>query len=210
MEIPALTQIRVLIASGRSASLKKAEGLLEVFLKVSEEYHLVNQIIEASVLKSLLLAKQEQVEKALEVLAEVISLAEPGHFIRPFIEAGPAMQGLLEKLLTRNDYPYYAKHLMSSMKKYHGSNDIHASTGQAPKYMIKKNSIEVDNESLSPRELEITNLLAEGWRNKEIASKLYVSEGTIKKHIYNMCQKWAVHNRIKLIQKARELGYLDA
>jgi DNA-binding NarL/FixJ family response regulator len=74
--------------------------------------------------------------------------------------------------------------------------------------MIKKNIIEVDNESLSPREIEITNLLAEGLRNKEIASKLYVSEGTIKKHIYNMCQKWAVHNRIELIKKATDLGYL--
>src|SRR5262249_28639433 len=48
---------------------------------------------------------------------------------------------------------------------------------------------------LTPRELEIVRLLAEGRRNKEIADKLSIGEGTIKVHLHHIYEKLHVDGR---------------
>jgi DNA-binding NarL/FixJ family response regulator len=45
-------------------------------------------------------------------------------------------------------------------------------------------------------------------RNREIAERLFNSEETIKKHIYHMFQKLEVKNRISLVAKAKEKGFV--
>ena len=62
--------------------------------------------------------------------------------------------------------------------------------------------------SISIREREILKLIAEGLRNKEIADKIYVSPGTVKKHIYNLFRKLKVSSRINAIDKAKESNLL--
>ena len=51
---------------------------------------------------------------------------------------------------------------------------------------------------LTPRELEITALVSAGLRNKEIARRLGLTEGTIKAHLHNIYQKARVPNRTVL------------
>jgi DNA-binding NarL/FixJ family response regulator len=60
----------------------------------------------------------------------------------------------------------------------------------------------------TPRELVVLQYLSNGMRNKEIATALFVSDDTIKKHLYNMFQKLSVKNRLSLVSKARELGLI--
>jgi len=62
---------------------------------------------------------------------------------------------------------------------------------------------------LSLREIEILEYVAEGLRNKEIATKTFVSSETVKKHLYNISKKLDVSNRINLVAKAKELGVID-
>ncbi|WP_424283001.1 helix-turn-helix transcriptional regulator [Eudoraea sp.] len=52
-------------------------------------------------------------------------------------------------------------------------------------------------------------MLHKGLRNKEIAEIIFVAEGTVKKHIYNICQKWNVNSRIELLKIAREFGLIE-
>jgi len=52
---------------------------------------------------------------------------------------------------------------------------------------------------LTERELEVLQLLAYGKRNHELASILYVSEGTIKTHIHNIIQKLGVEDRTQAV-----------
>jgi DNA-binding NarL/FixJ family response regulator len=59
---------------------------------------------------------------------------------------------------------------------------------------------------LSERELEILSVLAAGASNREIASKLYITEGTVKNHITNILGKLGVRDRTQAALKARELG----
>ncbi|HWZ89501.1 MAG TPA: response regulator transcription factor [Polyangiaceae bacterium] len=59
---------------------------------------------------------------------------------------------------------------------------------------------------LSERELEVLRLLARGASNKEIASALFLAEGTIKNHITNVFTKLGVTDRTQAALKARDLG----
>lgn len=51
---------------------------------------------------------------------------------------------------------------------------------------------------LSDREKEIAYLISEGLNNKQIANKLYISEGTVKNYISNIYDKTGIHDRVKL------------
>ncbi len=54
-------------------------------------------------------------------------------------------------------------------------------------------------ESITKRENEICTLLAQGLSNKQIAQKLYISEGTVKNYISSIYDKTGIHDRAKLI-----------
>lgn len=56
---------------------------------------------------------------------------------------------------------------------------------------------------LSPREIEIVRMVAGGLRNKELAQRLGVSEGTIKIHLHNIYKKLKVHSRLELVLHAQ-------
>jgi DNA-binding NarL/FixJ family response regulator len=60
--------------------------------------------------------------------------------------------------------------------------------------------------SLTPRELEIVTMVAAGHRNRVIAEKLEISEGTVKIHIHSIYQKLGVSGRVELSNFARENG----
>jgi DNA-binding CsgD family transcriptional regulator len=61
---------------------------------------------------------------------------------------------------------------------------------------------------LSEREFEVLRLMADGLSNQEIAQRLVVTVGTIKKHLNNVFGKLDVHSRTHAIARARELKLL--
>jgi DNA-binding NarL/FixJ family response regulator len=62
---------------------------------------------------------------------------------------------------------------------------------------------------LSPRELEVLRLVANGFSNKEIAAKLNVVEGTIKIHMTNILSKLRAADRTQAIIVAIQRGIID-
>jgi DNA-binding NarL/FixJ family response regulator len=59
---------------------------------------------------------------------------------------------------------------------------------------------------LTPREIDIVRMVASGLRNKEIADKLHISEGTVKVHLHNIYEKLHVNSRLALLRYAQEKG----
>lgn len=63
-------------------------------------------------------------------------------------------------------------------------------------------------EPLSDRELEIVRLVAAGDSNREIAARLFITEGTVKNHVTNILGKLGVRDRTQAAIQAREMGLL--
>jgi len=59
-------------------------------------------------------------------------------------------------------------------------------------------------EELTEREQEICTLMVEGLTNRQIADRLYISEGTVKNYISNIYDKTGIHDRVKLIVALKE------
>lgn len=64
-------------------------------------------------------------------------------------------------------------------------------------------------EPLSVREIEVLNLINNGFSNAQIASRLTVAQSTVKTHINNIYGKLGVQTRVQAINKARALNLLD-
>jgi len=59
---------------------------------------------------------------------------------------------------------------------------------------------------LTSREIEVLRELANGITNQEIATRLYISENTVKNHLHNILEKLNLHNRREAIDFARKNG----
>jgi DNA-binding NarL/FixJ family response regulator len=61
---------------------------------------------------------------------------------------------------------------------------------------------------LTAREREVLQLLAEGASNREIGTRLHLTEGTVKNHVSNILGKLHAANRTHAVALAREQGLL--
>ena len=64
-------------------------------------------------------------------------------------------------------------------------------------------------EPLTKREFEILELVAGGNSNKEIATQLYITEGTVKNHLTNILGKLGVRDRTQAALKAKDIGLIS-
>ncbi|WP_431970503.1 LuxR C-terminal-related transcriptional regulator [Nocardia sp. bgisy134] len=60
--------------------------------------------------------------------------------------------------------------------------------------------------TLSPREIEVLRLVADGRSNREIAKELFLSETTVKSHLVHIYAKLGVRSRTSAVARAREQG----
>ncbi len=61
-------------------------------------------------------------------------------------------------------------------------------------------------DALTPREREIVRMVARGMRNRTIADRLSISEGTVKVHLHNIYEKLGVDGRLELVLAAQQRG----
>jgi len=64
-------------------------------------------------------------------------------------------------------------------------------------------------ETLTPRELDVLQALADGLSNLEIAQKLVITEGTVKNHVSSLLAKLGVRDRTQAVLKAQKLNLLQ-
>lgn len=63
-------------------------------------------------------------------------------------------------------------------------------------------------QSLTPRELEVLRLVAEGYSNREVAEMLYLAEGTVKNHVSTLLLKLGARDRTNAVLRALREGLL--
>ncbi len=142
----------------------------------------------------------DQAATALAALEAALRLAEPGGYLRVFLDEGRPMQMLLARWLAQagaNPLRSYATHLLSQME---AEPPVRVPAPAAPAAGLI--------EPLSPRELEVLHLIAQGATNPEIARQLVVAPGTVKAHTASLYRKLDVANRTEAVARARRLGLL--
>jgi LuxR family maltose regulon positive regulatory protein len=140
-------------------------------------------------------------QKSLHLLYQAIMLAEPEGYFRIFVDEGPAVAGLLKKLVSARvldvegnpiDVPLnYVKKIILSF--------------ESDKIQI---SLTESSDPLSSREQDVLLMLSSGFSNNEIAKKLFISKDTVKSHLKNINVKLNTSNRFQAVERARELGVL--
>jgi DNA-binding NarL/FixJ family response regulator len=78
--------------------------------------------------------------------------------------------------------------------------------GFTPRQMADEDQFE---ESLTPRELDVLELLAEGLANKPIAARLGISDQTVKFHVASICGKLGAANRTDAVRRAVRRGLIS-
>lgn len=93
-----LTCAKVLLAQNTPESLQQATDLLSELYDYYGSIHNTRYLIDVLILQSMIYDSRGDEMTTLEKLVEAIALAEPGGFIRPFIDTGPQMADLLNRL----------------------------------------------------------------------------------------------------------------
>ncbi len=192
-ELP-LAQARVHLAQGDTST---ALALLEPLRGQVEAKGWVDEQLKVMVLQAVAHHTQGEKDKALQVLGDALALAEPGGFIRIFVDEGLPMAQLLSEAAAHGVMPDYIGKLLAVFEaEQQKSKEKSASPGQP---LI---------EPLSQRELEILQLIAQGLSNDEIGKRLFLALNTIKGHNRIIFDKLQVQRRTEAIARARELGLL--
>ena len=71
-----------------------------------------------------------------------------------------------------------------------------------------RNEQQLASLGITPRELEVLELIAAGLSNKEIADKVFVSENTVKTHSSRVFDKLGARRRTQAVQRGKELGLI--
>ena len=190
-----LCQARVLIAQGEPSA---ALAMLELLRQEMEEKGWADELLKVMVLQTIALYAHGEKKKAVQVLGEVLALTETNGFIRLFIDEGELMAELLSAAAALGFSPDYANKLLAAYE-VEMKGEQPTSTIPDPSFLI---------EPLSPRELEILRLIAQGLSNTEISRRLFLTLNTIKGHNWHIFSKLQAQNRTEAVARARELGLL--
>jgi len=199
-----MSQARVLLANRNPSA---ALAVLESYRQQMKAKQWQNERLKAMVLQSVALSANGEKDKAAQVLGDALALAEPGGFIRLFVDEGEPMRLMIldfrfsiEKQSRGQDHKLigYADKILAAFPQ---QADI-----QQSKIQNRKSKILV--EPLSQRELEVLRLIAQGLSNREIGERLFLALSTVKGHSRIIFDKLEVHNRTEAAARARELGLL--
>jgi len=174
--------------------------LLNRILKYFQNTHNTRFLIETLALKALFENVNRDSTAAMDALEQALRLAQPGGFIRLFVDTGSQMRELLTQIKVEKDLENYIERILSAF--------IDTTSRKVAMSALMEN--EKILEALTTRELEVLELLGERLSNKEIAAQLVISPGTVKGHTIRIYNKLGVTGRREAVEKAIFLGIINS
>ena len=185
-----ISQAQVFLAQYDPSNALK---VLDRHLQIMDARSSQDEWVRCKALQAVTLHALGNIDEAMNLLADALVRAEPGGYIRIFVDEGAQMQHLLNEALQQGISTHFVRQLLVAFR--------------APPSKLPTGNAQLP-EPLSQRELEVLQLMAEGMTNPEIAEQLYLTLNTVKAHSRNIYGKLDVHNRTQAITKAQLLGLL--
>lgn len=165
----------------------------------------VRALIRWQLLVSQILAAEGSSEAAHRALRDTVVLASQGGFVRSFVDAGPVVLAMMSRA--------YGQGPAEESREMHFAADVLRAAG------LQHRPVEVDRtgiatvvaaiaSNLSSRELEIVSLVGAGMRNREIGSRLGLTEGSVKWYMQQIFDKVGIRRRSQVVEFARQAGLL--
>jgi len=205
--MPQLTKAKILLAQDTTETLQQAEELLSRAHDFFVNIHSTRYLIDVLSLQALVEDARGKESNSFENLTKALNLAEPGGFIRPFVDLGPKMADLLKRLAQQNRNLKYIGQVLKDFRT-EGHEVVQEKPDDQTVSILSSSRLPF-GETLSNRESEVLLLLAQRMSNKEIAENLFVSPQTVKSHLYNIFQKLNVKNRRQAVEEAVALGIIS-
>ena len=209
-EFEHLTLARILMVEG---SNQQASELLEHLRQAAEAQDRMGSVLEILLAQALAYRAQGDTMAAFAALERGLTLAEPEGYVRLFVDEGEVMRLLItdfrvlieeQKRLEGQRLIGYVDKLLAAFGKSTDVQPSHlhfapAQVSFSPQPLI---------EPLSPRELEVLQLISQGLSNQEIADRLFLALSTVKGYTRTLFDKLQVQRRTEAVARARELGLL--
>jgi LuxR family maltose regulon positive regulatory protein len=198
LEIPAITEIRLALASGNERGIAQAESALGQLWSTAVELN--KPVYQAALLalKALLLQHKRQRAAALETLRHALALAEEHGFVRSLADGGPLLEPLLAELAITEPSA-----IIAQVRAAIGAGGHKGTGSREPMAAMARLAI-----PLTRREREVLALLGQYRTDREIAETLVISPLTVRTHIENLSSKLSVNGRRAIVNQAREKGLL--
>lgn len=205
-QLAVLTLARVSLAAGRT---DEALCWLEPVTRRTRAAGYVGAPVESLVLSAIALqakssrAPQDtrQGDPALRTLGEALRLAEPGGYLRIFLDGGQPIQALIAQWLARASADPVREYALRILSRF-------GQQQATPAAQADSSPDGVLLDPLSQREMEVLHLMALGKTNQEIARQLIVAPGTVKAHTASIYRKLDTANRTEAVSRARQHGIL--
>jgi len=191
-----LSQARVHLAQGDTSA---ALAALSPRREQVEARGWQDERLKVMVLQAVALQAHGEQEKAVHLLCDALALAEPGGFIRLFVDEGRPMAQLLSAAEATGMVPDYLGKLLAVFEAEEQKSEATSYLPPPAQSLI---------EPLSRREVEVLQLIAQGLSNQEISERLVLALETVKGHNKKIFGKLQVQRRTEAVARARELGLL--
>jgi LuxR family maltose regulon positive regulatory protein len=222
---PQLTPLKLLLAEGTDRGVNEARDRLSQLEEAMSRIHRRHVCLDVLALEALAYRKLGDEPTALAKLRAALDIAEPGGWVRNFVDLGAPMRDLLERLNQVQPGHTYSQLALEACRAEARSDLFLDSNGKEALGLAGQVlGLEVSTSETAPapdvapqplkepltnRELDIVELLARRLQNKEIAEKLSISPATVKTHLQNIYQKLSAESRRQAVENAEALGILS-
>ncbi|HEY0744753.1 MAG TPA: response regulator transcription factor [Chryseosolibacter sp.] len=136
----------------------------------------------------------------------ILSMHNDGEYISKCIELG--VKGYVIKNESADELQYAVKAVLAG-KEYFSREVQDVIFRKYTTSVIKKTTREVEKVTLTNRERDILQLLADGMTSNQIADRLFISTRTVETHRANLMKKLDAKNAIDLLRKVHEQKLMD-
>jgi LuxR family maltose regulon positive regulatory protein len=189
--------VRLLIAEGK---YPEAIALSDQIIAEAKKANRIFLEIDVEILRAIAFWESQSTDAAINSLTNALRLAEPGGFIRVFLDHGKRIFGLLEHTHQTIEEPY----LRTYLDRLIGAYSLKAEKPSPISHPQQKGTAE----PLSERELEVLQLLPSSLSSTEMAGELSISVNTLRSHLKSIYAKLGAHSRYEAIARAKEFSLL--